>query len=152
MGRYGRWAWIGLSFLVALAAGYVVASVLHTQFVLARLLGVGARIGPADWLATTAGDVVGFFPAYPLVLGLALACGFAVARLLLRWLRPLAPVAYPLAGFLAVAAALWLMRLQMEITPIAGARGLLGFLAQCAAGALAGWLFARLTKSQRRAG
>lgn len=151
MRRYGRWAWIGAAFLAALAAAYLSASVLHTQFVLARLLGVGARISPGDWVGAIGADLAGFFPAYPAVLGIALAAGFVIAAVLLRWLKPLAPVAYPLAGFLAVAATLSLMKLQMDITPIAGARGLLGFVAQCAAGALAGWVFARLTRSQRLA-
>lgn len=132
------------AFAAAVLAGFLAASFLHSQFVLAGLSRVGADIGLDDRLRMTGGDLAGLLPSYGGVLAVALALGFLVAWAAKRWLKPLAPVAYPLAGAAAVAAALWLMRLQFEMTPVAGARGTWGFLAQCAAGALAGALFARL--------
>lgn len=137
-----------LAFAVSALAGVVVASVLHSQFVLARLAHVGAVIGPADRWRMTAGDIAGLLPSYGVVLTIALAVGFLVAWILKRWLKPLAPYAYPLAGAAAVAVALALMHQRFEITPIAGARGTAGFLAQCAAGALAGLVFAWLRPSR----
>jgi hypothetical protein len=138
-----------LAWLAAVIVGFLAASVLHTQFVLGRLAEVGAEIPAGVRLQTTLGDIVGFIPAYPAVIGIALAVGFAVAALLKRVLKPLAPYAHPIAGFVAVGTALALMKMQMEITPVAGARGAVGFLAQCLAGALAGWVFALLVNRRR---
>ena len=135
-----------LAFVAAVLVGFVTASVLHSQFVLAKLAGVGAEIPAGAWLRMTATDVVGFFPLFPAVVAAGLAIGFVVAAVLKRVLKPLAPVAYPLAGAAAIGTALFLMGLQFEMTPVAGARGALGFAAQCGAGALAGWVFALLLR------
>ena len=132
------------AFLAALIVGFTLASAFHSQFVLARLAGVGAQIGLGDRLRMTLGDIAGLAPSYGAILGIALAIGFAVAWVVKRFLKPLAAIAYPLAGAAAVATALQLMSMQFEMTPVAGARGPLGFAAQCAAGALAGWVFERL--------
>ena len=134
----------GAAYLAAVVVGFVAASLLHSQLVLAGLSGIGARIGWMDRLRMTLGDVVGLAPTYGTIFGLALLAGFAVAWAVKRWLKPLAPIAYPVAGAAAIATALGLMRLQFEMTPLASARGLPGFLAHCGAGALAGIVFARL--------
>lgn len=132
------------AFVAAVLAGFAAASIFHSQFVLAGLSGVGAKIGLGDRLRMTGGDLIGLLPSYGAVLAIALVLGFLAAWIVKRWLKPLAPVAYPLAGAAAVATALWVMHRQFEMTPIAGARGAAGFLFQCAAGALAGLVFAQL--------
>jgi hypothetical protein len=133
-----------IAFIVAVVVGFLLASVLHSQFVLARLSAVGAEIGMGDRLAMTLGDILGLGGSYGLIIGIALAVGFLVAWIVKRCVKRLASVAYPLAGAAAIALALFLMHLQFEMTPVAGARGPLGFLAQCLAGALAGFVFAQL--------
>jgi hypothetical protein len=135
--------------LVAFCAAAIVASfcgaVFHSQMVLARLAALGAEITPALRVTSTLDDMVGLIPAYPVVISIGLAVGFAVAFGVKRILKPLAPVAYPLAGAAAVALALYLMSQQFyTTTPIAGARGTIGFLLQCLAGGLGGVVFAVL--------
>ena len=81
---------------------------------------------------------------YTISIGLALMLGFTLAGWLRGRLPRLAPLAWPLAGFAAVATTLALMQASMQITPLAGARGMDGFLLFCAAGALGGMVFAWL--------
>jgi hypothetical protein len=81
------------------------------------------------------------------VIVLALLVGFLVAWPMKRVLKPIAPFAYPIAGAAAIALALYLMSKQFYgTTPIAGARGALGFTLQCLAGAAGGYVFAALNE------
>ncbi|MEH6829176.1 hypothetical protein, partial [Parasphingorhabdus sp.] len=56
----------------------------------------------------------------------------------------LARVAYPIAGGAAIAVALGAMYMMFQTIPISGARSTMGFLAQVFAGAIGGWVFARI--------
>lgn len=120
----------------------VIASLLHSWSVQSGLEALGARI-PADVaVKTAAADLRGMAVPLLLVFGLALAIGFAVAG----WLRPrlpqLAAIGWPLAGAGAIGMALLLMRYEMQITPLAGARGAMGYVLFCGAGAIGGLVFA----------
>jgi hypothetical protein len=136
----------GLGYAAAVAIAAVTGSVFHTQSILARLSAVGADIPLKMRVETTVSDFLGLAPQYGLVVAIALAVGFVVAALAKRLLKPLAPIAYPLAGAAALGAALALMAAAFDgITPIAGARGAVGFGLQCLAGGLGGLVFAALT-------
>lgn len=143
------------AFLVALVAATGAGSVFASLMIQAGLVGAGATFTPADRLAAIGEDYSGLVVgtlfrngvpgAYVLVFAIGLAVGFVVAFGLKRLVKPLAPVAYPLAGAAAIATALMLMSLQYYgTTPIAGARGSLGFALQLAAGAIGGLVFALL--------
>jgi hypothetical protein len=132
-------------YLGAVIVAYALASFFHTQMVLSVFADVGGVPLPVR-LQTTAGDFLGLWQ-YAAVIAIALAAGFVVAAILKLVLKPLAGVAYPIAGAAGVALALTLMSMQFYgTTPIAGARGTLGFLLQCFAGAAGGFVFAALTR------
>ncbi len=133
-----------------MALGYVLAVVIttalgaafHTQMVIRALEQSGATVAPAERLAMTGGDIVGLAPQFGLVMALGLLGGFLIAAVLKRVLKPLAPIAYPLAGAVAVGVALTVMGMAFDgITPIAGARTTIGFGLQCLAGAVGGLVF-----------
>ncbi len=137
-----------LAFLASVIVTFVFASVFHTQNVLASLQELGVEISPSTRLSTTFRDMVGLASLYALMISIALLIGFIIAFVLKRLLTPLAPIAYPLAGAVAIGTMLWLMNIQFNATPIAGARGFIGFSLQMLAGALGGLVFALLPRQR----
>lgn len=128
----------------AIIVTYGLSSIFQTQMVLAGLQSVGAEI-PLDMrLRTTGQDLAGLFGPLTIVIAIALTIGFTVAFGVKRILTPLAPIAYPLAGALALATALTLMKMQFGITPLTGTKGVIGFGLQLIAGAMGGLMFARI--------
>ncbi len=129
-------------------------------FALAALSGYALAAGAYSWQVTepfadlyttrqrVEAGLVNFTGLW--VYGAVMTVGFAVAFLvaagLRRVLRPLAPVAYPLAGAAAMATILLLVEQQLGggAGVIGGARTPLGFALQCAAGTCAGLVFAVL--------
>jgi hypothetical protein len=114
--------------------------------VLARLAGVGAEIGFGDRLRMTLGDILGLGGSYGLVIGIALALGFVVAWVVKRFVKRLAPDRLPARG-----------RGGDRHRPDADAHAIrhdphrrgpraAGLRAQCLAGALAGFVFALLSR------
>lgn len=144
MQAWGDWMRRALGLVVATVAALLVASLAHSLFVQQALREVGARIPPGTAISTMVRDLLGLAPLLGLVILLALVIGFAVAALLLRLVPQLAEIAWPLAGWAALATALWLMQLAYGFSPLAGARTLAGFVAISLGGAVGGWLFGRL--------
>lgn len=134
------------AFLASVIVAFLASSALNTHSVLGRLADAGAPIPVGDQMAAYVNDAVGFLKLglLPVTITIALALGFVVAFGVKRVLKPLAPIAYPVAGFAAMATALAVMHLQFEMTPLAGARGTWGFLQQSLAGGLGGLVFALL--------
>ena len=141
-----------LSFVIAAAIGYVVASLFSTTANLIRLAAVGAEISFADAVRTYWFDVRGMAPSlvwtqYGSLVFIGLAIAFPVAAVL-RWLAlrsssgtRIAPILYPLAGATAIAVILIASYPKYEVYMLAGSRGALASAAQCLAGAIAGYLF-----------
>jgi hypothetical protein len=144
MTGWSTWLRRAVALLAAAAAALLVASIAHSLFVQQALRAVGARIPPGTALATMGRDLAGLAPALGAVILLALLIGFLAAGLILRWMPRLAAIVWPLAGWAAVATALWLMQLAYGFTPLAGARTTAGFIAISLGGAVGGWLFGRL--------
>lgn len=144
MERWSRWGRRALALAAAAATALVAASILHSLFVQQALRAVGARIPPGTAIATMGRDLAGLAPTLGTVILVALLLGFLAAAWLVRIAPRLAPIAWPLAGWAALGTALWLMQLATGITPLAGARTPLGFLAISLAGAAGGWVFGRL--------
>lgn len=144
-----RWLRVGGAWLVATVAMVIAASIVHSLSVQAGLTALGVEVPLATRVDTWFGDLKGMHRALLGVFGAALAVGFAVAALARRWLNVAPIVAYSLAGAAAIAVALWIMKLQFAMTPLASARGWLGWAALCLAGALGGFAFARLLPARR---
>lgn len=138
-----------LAFLVAVAVTFVIASVVHTHFVIQRLIGLGVEVPQADALRTVGGDLAGLAPAFGPVIAITLALGFGIAVAVRRFLPALAPIAFPTAGAAAMATMLGLMHMAYKMTPIAGARDAAGWWLICLSGAVGGALFTLLTKPRR---
>ncbi|MEL6363433.1 MAG: hypothetical protein AAFR11_01165 [Pseudomonadota bacterium] len=136
-----------VAYLLAAATALVAASAASTHFVLAGLQDLGADVTLSERLSQTWKDLVGVAPAY----GAVIAAGFGVA-LPVGWLvgQVLAPIRFlrfPAAGAAAIGLALFLMYRQFDVVPIIGAQSTPGLVAQLAAGALGGLVFAVLRKS-----
>ncbi len=115
-------------------------SLVHSLMVQQGLTDLGIAISPALRLTTIGRDFIGLAPA----LGAVTALGFAIAFFIAQKLYRFAPaLAFPLAGAAAIAAALVLMKLQFDMSPIAGARTPEGMALMTLTGAIGGFIFRR---------
>lgn len=135
LGILGRW-------LLAVVVATIGASAVHSWTIQNELAKLGVEIPAAMGFSSGVDDLVGQGPALGGILAIALAVAFVVAARLGPRLKVPALVAYPLAGTVAVAVTLMLMRWQMHITPVAGAREAAGFVLISLAGGLGGLVFA----------
>jgi hypothetical protein len=138
-----------IAWLLAGLVTYVLASVAHTQAVLAGIVSLGVPVPFEDRLRVTAGDIAGLY-MYGVIILIGLAIGYSVMGLVGRWLRMSDWLRYPLGGALAMLTILLSMKLALSITPIAGARELSGLAMQCLAGGIGGWVFSRLLRRVSR--
>lgn len=139
------------AYLPALLTTYLVASILHTQFVLLNLLQLNVDIGPRQWLSMTLEDIQGLLVLYGSAIGVTVFFAMIVAK----WLatrRHYSPTLRTFIYALAGATGMWVMLAAMQpilnVTLIAGARSTLGVIMQCVAGLLGGVVFA-LSQKQR---
>ena len=132
-----------IGYLLAVALTTVAGSALQTHQVVRDLQHAGADIAPALATQMTLSDLTTFGPQFGAIVAIALAVGFIVAAILKRVLKPLAPVAYVIAGGTAIAAAMLVLPILLKldgIVPLAGARGT-GLALQALAGAFGGLVF-----------
>lgn len=140
--------------VVGYALSVIIATVLgalvHTQVNLAGIAAAGAPT-PLDLrLETSLGDLAGLAPVFGPVVAIAFAVGFAVAAVLRLLLRPLAGVAFPLAGAAAMATALVAMKIAYAgVTPLGSARTAVGFGLLCLVGAVGGLVFGAFAARRR---
>lgn len=137
-----------LHFLLALVATAALCCLAASQFNLARLSDLGVSVPFSDRLAVTAHDLINMGPLYGSLIGAALVIAFPVTGLLVRWFSSRRAFLYALAGAVAIAVMLVIMKQAFGITLIAATRTASGFASQVVAGAVGGWLFAYLTKSR----
>jgi hypothetical protein len=137
--------------LVALLLAWVLAavwgSVVQTQFNLQALVGLGVDVPAGLRAETTWRDLIGFGPVYAGILAAgwlpAIAAAVFLARRWPAWRTPLLGAAAGLGMIAAVRAvdAVAPMPLFIDAT-----RSLPGLLAMATGAALAGWVYARLTR------
>ncbi|GJL93657.1 MAG: hypothetical protein DHS20C05_00620 [Hyphococcus sp.] len=138
-------------FVPAFVAGalttIVLAIVFYTYRVLDEQVAIGALYTPAQEFQTYVKNLLGLTPTYGIALILGLLIAFRAAAFLKRILVPLAPIAYPLAGAVAVFAVIWLIEntaARGGAGAMGGARSLFGVVLQMAAGFIGGTVFAIL--------
>ena len=131
---------LSISFAMSVVVAYTLASVAHTQQVLSGLLGLGVSIPLADRLAMIAGDWIGLY-LYMAVIAIGLLIAFSIMGLLRRIVPVPRVLLYGVGGALAMLVILVSMRELGSLTPIAGARGAVGLILQCVAGAIGGIVF-----------
>lgn len=142
--RYYSKIKITLAFLIAVLITFILASVFHSQFVLNELTAINIVIPTTTRISTTFSDLVGLAPGYAPIILVGMLIGFVIVGLSRKWINWSVRVAYPVAGVLSIYAIHLLMYPIFHITLIAGARSTLGLVFQCVAGALGGWLFAKM--------
>jgi hypothetical protein len=142
-----------ISYVAAVIVAYVVASIFQSLIVLVALDQAGADIPAGKWLHTLLHDLYGHtFYGYASY-GLGVVVGFFIAMPtaalihkfsgLPRWFL------YPLAGATAMATIMYIIKANFyDSTIFPGTRGSVGFGLQLLAGALGGFVFARLSKQR----
>jgi hypothetical protein len=142
-----------VAFVVAAVAMVLLGSAAHSFFVQrAWSSAAGNAYGTApaaipfiDRISWAAHDLVGMFLPYCATTSIALAVAFVIAGGLARFTGSRAFV-FSLAGALALFLLFTVMKHLLGTVGIFGARGAAGLAAQMAVGAIAGALFARLTR------
>jgi cellobiose-specific phosphotransferase system component IIC len=142
------------AFVVAEAAMVLLGSAAHSVLVqqawsgaAGRAIGTGpAAIPFADRIAWAGHDLVGMFVPYCGVTSIALLIAFLIAGALARF-TGFRTIVFGVAGALALFTLFTILRDVLGTVGIFGARGAAGLAAQMAAGAVAGLLFARLSRA-----
>lgn len=137
--------------LIASAVTFLLASIFHTQSVLAGLIDLGIHIPLATRLETVLADLAGLVFSYGVIVlvGMFIAMNIAtwISNLLKkRWHVEPTLWLFVLAGAVAMFTILAAMHPILNVTIIAGARGLSGLITQSIAGAVGGFAFAALKK------
>ena len=127
-------------FVASVIVAYTLASVAHTQQVLSGLLHLGVQIPFRDRLDMFATDWAGLY-LYLVVIAIGFLIAFGVMALIKRFVSVHATLLFALGGGLAMLCILVSMRELASLTPIAGARGVLGMTLQCLAGVVGGAVF-----------
>lgn len=135
-----------LALLAAALLTTALASLAHTLFVQAGLTALGVEIPFLARIMQILRDFMGLLLPLGGIILLALAIAFPLAAFLKPRVRLIGPFAYPLAGWAAVALALFLMKLSFGFSPLAGARTTAGFLAMSLSGVAGGLLFAWMAR------
>jgi hypothetical protein len=142
-----------VAFVVAAAAMIVLGSTAHSLFVQQAWSSAAGRafatapvaIPFADRIAWVAHDLLGMFVPYSAVTSITLLIAFLMAGALARF-TGFRVIVFGVAGAAALFALFTILRSVLGTVGIFGARGAEGLAAQMIAGALAGVLFAQLTK------
>lgn len=128
------------NYIFAVLLTFILASVAHSQMVLAGLKAIAVEVPWELSIGMTVSDLAGLAPSYGAIIAVSLLLGFVLSRYFVR-LIPLGPVQYPLAGGFALWLALMAMQPILGVTIIAGARTSLGLILQTSAGVVGGVLF-----------
>ncbi len=139
-----------LALLVAALVTTALASLGHSLFVQAGLAALGTELPFMTRIVTIIRDFIGLVVPLGGVTLVALLIGFLIAAFLKPRAGLLAPFAYPLAGWAAMALALLLMRLAFGFSPLAGARTGLGFLVMSLSGFIGGLVYAWMARTRSR--
>ena len=135
------------AFFPAVALTYVLASVLFTQTILATVQSMGLDVSIGTRLHSTFADMIGLASSYLPLIAVAFALGLPVAAGLNRWLPTQRALLYTLAGFVAIIAVHLIMKAVFGISGLAVTRTLTGLLGQGLAGAVGGYCFHLLSRT-----
>jgi hypothetical protein len=144
------------AFVVAVAAMVLFGSLAHSYFVQRAWSGAaGHAYGSApvaipfvDRISWAAHDLFGMFLPYCLLTSITLCIAFLIAGALARFIGFRALI-FSLAGAMALFVLFTVMRSLLGTVGVFGARGAAGLSVQMAVGAIAGVVFARLTKDPK---
>ncbi|WP_375201968.1 hypothetical protein [Hyphococcus sp.] len=138
-----------IAYLLSLAATYVLSVGFYTQQVIAKMAAVGAEYSGQQKIDTFVENLTGLAyseagPSFLLILTVTLAIAYIVAFVVKRIIKPLASVAYPIAGAAGLVAVLMLVESSVAgggAGVFGGARDITGLALQALAGFLGGAVF-----------
>jgi hypothetical protein len=136
-------------FLIATIFAFVLASLFHSQFVMAELTLVGVNISLNDRISMSIDDLLGLYRTYGVVIALSLLLAFGFTQLIMKRVNVSPSILYCLAGGIGVTTALFAMHPILGITLLAGARSTFGLICQSFAGAIGGWVFSYMRASAK---
>lgn len=145
-------------FVPAWLIAFIVASVLHSHFVLFELVALNIDIPASKWMSMVIDDLFGLLPSYGGIIAVTLIISFFIASRLNNFLKKhaltlatsnrasvySAAVIFGTAGAVGFFVMLAAMQPVLNVTLIAGARSNLGIAAQCFAGFVSGFVYGRL--------
>lgn len=130
--------------IAATLATSLLGSICSTQFVIAGLQSINVAIPLATRLSMTVNDLY-ILTALGPVTAICFIIGFIVAGLGHRFMGGNRTAWHVVAGATALITTLFIMKAVLLITVIAGTRTLLGLLSFALAGAIGGWVYAKVT-------
>ncbi|MBU3003962.1 hypothetical protein [Paraglaciecola arctica] len=133
-------------FLVAVIFAFVLASLIHSQLVMAELSQLGVKILFKDRLSMSLDDLLGLYPTYGVVIAASFLIAFVVAKQLIKRFKLSPNLIYGLAGGVSISVALLAMHPILDISLLASTRSTFGFICQSLCGAIGGGVFAYLRK------
>jgi hypothetical protein len=140
--RIGGW-------LAAVLTTVVLGVFFQTQNVLARLGDIGAEVGLIERVSMTLYDLRYLGSLYIIFVSMALAIAFLVGGLLFRVTKFGRAIIYSVAGAVGLLTMLFGMKQAFfDIHMIAGARDAFGISLQMLAGAVGGFVFSKVSRSQ----
>ncbi len=148
-----------VAFAVAAVVTYGLAAAFYAQSVIGELTELGVEVSLADRVRHAIDDIVGMtssafggrLSTYAGVIVTALLVAFPVALLVKSVVRPLAPIAYPVAGAAALGVVVYMIYSTQGPGAVAAIREPTGVALQVLAGLIGGIVFALLLPTARRA-
>ena len=142
-----------IAYIAAVAVMVVLGSVSHSVFVQEAWVqasgldpaGQPIQLAISDRLGWIGHDLIGLEPLYGALVGAALLIAFLASGLLTRF-TGLRTIVFAVAGGIAIFVMFTLMKSQLGTVGVFGARGLAGLGAQMAAGLIAGFIFAAMSR------
>lgn len=133
-------------FIGAVIVTYLVAVLAYSQLILANLVEMGITVDAGMRVDVALHDLGGMAQLYLPIIAVALALGFLVAALVLRWVPQIRTLGYITAGFAAIFAVDFLLGaiLTGGTHPLVVTRTTIGLLSQCLAGGIGGYVFTLL--------
>ncbi|MBL4671970.1 MAG: hypothetical protein JKX81_06885 [Arenicella sp.] len=122
----------------------VVGSVFSTQSVISSLQSLDVDVPLATRLSMTVGDLA-ILPSLLPIVAMCFIVGFIVTAFCVRYIGGNRTAWHIVAGAVALITTLLIVKAVLLITAIAGTRSLLGLLSFGFAGAIGGWVYAKIT-------
>jgi hypothetical protein len=136
--------------IAATLATSVIGSIFSTQSVISSLQSLEIDVSLATRLSMTIDDFA-ILPSLAPVTAVCFVIGFIVAALCVRYIGGNRTAWHILAGAAALITTLLIMKAVLLITAIAGTRTIMGLMSFGLAGAIGGWVYAKITTRKETA-
>jgi hypothetical protein len=122
----------------------IIGSIFSSQSVISSLQSLNVAVPLTTRLSMTVDDLA-ILPTLAPITAICFIVGFIVASLCIRFIGGNRTAWHVLAGAVALTTTLFILKAVLLITAIAGTRTILGLLSFALAGAIGGWVYAKVT-------